>query len=170
MTTNEMILKTLTTKVTKEPKYKSILEDMGFTIYDSDCSYYNYWTIKNETTKQVLVISKDRGNKRGLFDPYNLIKYDNKENDISKINFVGYLRTTRHMTNRTPKESEYRKLRNEIEDCKRWLYEYHKEKIDKIKKQIEALEQDMKYHDEQIKKYDDKLAKVKERTKELKCK
>ena len=32
MTTNEMILKTLTTKVTKEPKYKSILEDMGFTI------------------------------------------------------------------------------------------------------------------------------------------
>ena len=170
MTTNEMILKTLTTKVTKEPKYKSILEDMGFTIYDSDCSHYNYWTIKCEATGQILVISRDRGNKRGLFDPYSLIKHDNKENDISKIDFVGYLRTTRRMADRIPKESEYKKLRKEIEYCKGWNYEWHKKRIEEIGKEIEALNRNLEYNKEEIRKLDNKLAKVRERIKELKNK
>lgn len=168
MTTNEMILKTLTTKVTKEPKYKSILEDMGFTIYDSGCSHYNYWAIKCEATGQTLVISRDRGNRRGLFDPYNLIKYDNKENDISKIDFVGYLRTTRYMSDRTPKESEYKKLRKEIKYCKGWNYEYHKKELDETYKEIDKLYQKLKYHNERIKEYEDKLTKARKRVKELK--
>ena len=170
MTTNEMIFKTLTTKVTKEPKYKSILEDMGFTIYDSDCSHYNYWTIKCEATGQILVISRDRENKRGLFDPYSLIKHDNKENDISKIDFVGYLRTTRRMADRIPKESEYKKLREEIKYCKGWNYKWYKERIEKIKKEIEKLNNSLEYNKEEIRKLDNKLAKARERVKELKNK
>ena len=170
MTTNEMIFKTLTTKVTKEPKYKSILKDMGFTIYDSDCSHYNYWTIKCEATGQILVISRDRGNKRGLFDLYSLIKHDDKENDISKIDFIGYLRTTRRMADRIPKESEYKELRREIEYCKGWNYKWHKERIEKIEKEIENLNHDLERNKEEIRKLDDKLAKARERVKELKNK
>lgn len=170
MTTNEMILKTLTTKVTKEPKYKSILEDMGFTIYDSDCSHYNYWTIKCEATGRILVISRDIENKRGLFDPYNLIKHGNKENDISKIDFVRYLRTTRRMSDRTPKESEYAKLRKEIKYYKGWNYKWYKERIEKIKKEIEKLNNSLEYNKEEIRKLDNKLAKARERVKELKNK
>ena len=170
MTTNEMIYKTLTTKITKEPKYKSILEDMGFKIYDNGWSHYYYWAIKNEATGQELVIGRDRGNRRGLFNPVCLIKHDNKENDISKFDFVGYLRTTRHMANRFPKESEYKKLREEIKNCKGWDCEYHKNKIKEIYEKIAILNDDIKYHNERIKEYENRLAEVRERVKELKNK
>ena len=170
MTTNEMIYKTLTKKVTKEPKYKSILEDMGLQVYESDLSHYNYWAVKCETTGQILVISKDRGNKRGLFDPYSLIKHINKENDITKIDFISYLKTTRHMANRFPKESEYQKLREEIKRCKGWDCEYHKNKIKEIHKKIDILNNDLEYHNKRIKEYEDRLVKARERVKELKSK
>ena len=105
-----------------------------------------------------------------MFDPYSLIKHDNKENDISKIDFVGYLRTTRRMADRIPKESEYKKLRKEIEYCKGWNYEWHKKRIEEIGKEIEALNRNLEYNKEEIRKLDNKLAKVRERVKELKNK
>ena len=170
MTINEMIYKTLTTKTTKEPKYSSALKDMGLQIFESGYSHYNYWAVKDKMTGRVLVISRDRGNRRGLFDPCCLIKHENKKNSISNIDFIGYLKTTRHMIKRTPEESEYSKLRKEIRNCKGWEYKYHEDEIEKIQMKIDELNRSLEYHNKQIKDFNNRLAKVRERVKELKSK
>lgn len=110
MTTNEMIYKTLTTKLTKEPIYKSILEDLGYVVFDSDCSAYSNWAIKNEKTSREIVISKDYDNKRGLFDPYNRIE----TKDIRKVDYVGFLNKKRAVFP-YPNNSEYHEIRTTIQ-------------------------------------------------------
>ena len=74
------------------------------------------------------------------------------------------------MTDRFPKESEYKKLREEIKNCKGWDCEYHKNKIKEIYEKIAVLNDDIKYHNERIKEYENRLAEVRERVKELKNK
>lgn len=73
MTINEMIYKTLTTKMTKEPKYRKELEALGLEIVAnnwSDC--YNYWLVRNPVTRRELVINKDYGNKKNILCPMNM--------------------------------------------------------------------------------------------------
>ena len=88
MTTNEMIYKTINTKLTKEPKFKSVLEDMGYEVFNSDWSDYGNWTVKNPKTGRLVALSRSsRGGKRGIYNGWYCIK----EGDISKVNLVGYL-------------------------------------------------------------------------------
>lgn len=71
-TVNEMILATLTTKMTKEPKYRKQLEDLGIQIVDSeDWSDYDYWAIRlkanNKPGYLLLVVSRDYAKVKGIF-------------------------------------------------------------------------------------------------------
>ena len=71
MTVNEMIYKTLTTKITKEPKYREVLEALGYELdKDHDWSYYDYWGIKMAEDNRVLVISQNRNKERALFKTF----------------------------------------------------------------------------------------------------
>lgn len=164
MTTNEMIYKTLTTKTTKEPKYKSVLEDMGFTIYDSGLSDYGYWAVKFEATGRVLVISKDRSNKRGLFNPYSLIKHCGKNNDILKVDFVGYLRKRKY--DRTKKQSVYSELRWKIERYKYWA-EYEAKRVTEAQKEVDKALKYLDYCKNEYRKNTDGLRECRARVDEL---
>ena len=53
LTINEMIYKTISTKLKKEPKYKEILEQLGYTVFDSDYSDYDCWSVKNNETEKM---------------------------------------------------------------------------------------------------------------------
>lgn len=66
ITVNEMIYKTITTKTSKEPKYKDVLKAMGYTVYNSSWSEYDYWAVKNETTDRMIVFSKGYDKKKRL--------------------------------------------------------------------------------------------------------
>ena len=46
MNTNEMIYKTLRTKMDKEPKYRDVLADLGIEVFDSNCSTQGFWSVK----------------------------------------------------------------------------------------------------------------------------
>lgn len=164
MTTNQMIYKTLTTKVTKEPKYKSVLDDMGFTVFESGLSHYNYWAIKCNETGRTLVISRDRGNKRGLFDPYSLIKHDGKNNDILKVDFVRYLRKRKY--DRTKKQSIYSELRWKIERYKSWA-EYEAKRVTEAQKQVDKALEYLDYCKKEYRKNTDGLRECRSRVDEL---
>ena len=164
MTTNQMIYKTLTTKVTKEPKYKSVLEDMGFTVFESGLSHYDYWAIKCNETGRTLVISKDRGNKRGLFDPYSLIKHDGKNNDILKVDFARCLK--KHKYSRSIKQSKYSELRWKIERYKSWA-EYEAKRVTEAQKEVDKALEYLDYCKKEYRKNTDGLRECRARVDEL---
>lgn len=165
MTTNQMIYKTLTTKVTKEPKYKSVLEDMGFTVFESGLSHYDYWAVKCDKTGRTLVISKDRGNKRGLFDPYSLIKHDGKNNDILKVDFAGYLK--KHKYDKSIKQSEYAELRWNIERYKYWA-DFELNRVNEAQKVFDRALEHLEYCKKEYRKNIEGLDKCRFRVAKLK--
>ena len=166
MTTNEMIYKTINTKLTKEPMYKSVLEDLGYEVYDSDWSAYNNWTVKNKATGRTVVISKNCDNKKGLFDGGSAIEYT----DIKKVNYTAYLgknKKANGMPYFMQPISKYRELRDIIKGsktCIRW----DKRHIFSIKKEIEKLNEQLDRYNEQISKYQKKLDDARKRVIELK--
>lgn len=92
ITVNDMIRNTLLTKLTKEPKYKLVLEAMGYELVDEGWSEYNNWQIrlKGTTPEQVgvLCISKGRGNRAGIFKgPWYLreLKGNEQIRDVLKL-------------------------------------------------------------------------------------
>lgn len=102
LTVNEMILKTLTTKITKIPKYKEILENLGYELNNTHkWSSYNYWGINVPKSKLVLNISKCYGkkyifvsgmtvenfNKAKLFDFVNFLKVKGERHEYSLFKF-----------------------------------------------------------------------------------
>ena len=166
MTTNEMIYKTINTKLTKEPVYKSVLEDLGYEVYDSDWSAYNNWTVKNKATGRTVVISKNCDNKKGLFDGGGAIRYT----DIKKVNYTAYLsknKKAKGMPYFIQPISEYRRLRDIIDDSKSYI-RWRKRDILFIKKKIEKLNEELDRHNEQISKYQKKLDDARKRVMELK--
>ena len=96
MTINEMILNTLTTKLTKKPKYKKELEELGIQIVDSEnWSNYGYWAIRLEATNKsgylLLVVSKDYAKVKGIFATE--AKICNWEGDkIHKIDWFNFIK------------------------------------------------------------------------------
>lgn len=94
-TINEMILSTLTTKISREPKYKKELEALGIKIVDSeDWSDYNYWAIRMEATNKpgylLLVVSKDYAGVKGVFTTTSKVCNwnDSKRHKIDWLNFI----------------------------------------------------------------------------------
>ena len=141
MTTNEMIYKTINTKLTKEPKFKSVLEDMGYEVFNSDWSDYGNWTVMNPKTGRLVALSRSsRGGKRGIYNGWYCIK----EGDISKVNLVGYLgkeKVSRKMVN-----TEYKYLRAKIKECKKGIKEYE----DYLEFYRDGLDKWLKYYEEKF--------------------
>ena len=73
---NQMLLATMKTKTSKEPKYRKELEHFGIhLVSDPDISTYGYWgvTVYPESMHRTLVISQDCRGARALFDPFTRI-------------------------------------------------------------------------------------------------
>lgn len=95
LTVNEMIYNTLTTKITKEPKYKEVLEALGYELNkDHDWSAYDYWGIKMAERNLILLISKGRDNKRHLYKTATFVH----TKDIAKVDFENLIKTDRSDT------------------------------------------------------------------------
>ena len=137
MTINEMIYKTLTTKITKEPKYKEALEALGYELVkDHDWSEYDYWGIKTAEGK-VLVISKGKDNKRHLYTTAKFVQ----TNDIQKVDFENLIRTDRSATrwwNMLPKKTKTQEYKDTKHD-----YRIHVSICKDYEKEIAELEQKM---------------------------
>lgn len=154
ITINEMIYKTLTTKTTKEPKYKKELEALGLEIImDGWSGYYNYWSIRNPLTDRELVISKDYAGRKNIFNPYDSIAKDSHY--IKKIDFLDYLNCNRpSYDERLPQKSKYRKWRETLKDNKHWKG-YHERKIQELEKEKEKLDKAIREQIEYCNKYQD---------------
>lgn len=167
MTINEMIYKTLITKMTKEPKYRKELEALGLEIVAnnwSDC--YNYWLVRNPATRRELVINKDYDNKKNIFNPYRSIVKEG--HDIKKIDFLGYLNCNRPPYNeRFPKRSKYKEWREELVQGKRWI-PYHEKEIQKLQRKKKSIDNEIQYNERNILQYQMKINKIRENINKLK--
>ena len=122
LTINEMILKTISTKLNKEPKYKEILEAMGYIVFDSEWSSYNNWSVGNKNNNRLVVLSKGYDNKKRLYGGGSPIK----TNDFRKVDYVGYLNCNRikYYTpyfNDKGVETKYSKLRYSMKHTKQMI-------------------------------------------------
>ena len=117
LTINEMIYNTITTKITKEPKYKEVLEALGYELVkDHGWSHYDYWGIKMAEDDRVLVISKGCDNKRHLYKTAKNVE----TKDITKVDFENLIKTNRSATrwwNMRPAETKiqtYKRIKSDI--------------------------------------------------------
>lgn len=170
MTTNEMIWKTLTTKMEKEPKYRSVLADMGIEIYDSECSEQGFWAVRDIATGRNLVVSRGDDGKRRLYGNDGCWDVDTK--NVRLVDYIGYLRCPRKYKtwhDIYPERSEYSVLRDLISTKKdsisRWEWE-----LRKIHKKIGDLMEVRDRYEEYWNEACDSLDKARERVDELRWK
>ena len=164
MTTNEMIYKTISTKLTKTPIYKSVLEDLGYEVFDSTWSSYNNWAVKNKKTGRVILFSKGYDNKRRLYDNATSIK----AGDFKKVNYVDYLSKNKSTINQPyfEKPTEYHGLRVTIRGSKSSI-KFYEGYIREKQKEVEKINDEIKRCREQVSDYQNKLNNARERVKEL---
>lgn len=165
LTINEMILKTISTKLNKEPKYKEILETMGYTVYDSTWSGYNNWTVRNEKTNREIVFSRGYDGRKRLYDGSRNIK----TYDFKKVDYAGYLNCKRKPYNpySSTEENKYSKLRYGLKHTKEMIQMDNRciESIqNKINKLTDRLNREMECRNERFK----HLEKIRKEIKELK--
>ena len=158
VTINEMIYNTITTKKDKEPKYKKILEALGYSLNNThDWSEYNYWGI--DSPGGILLISKDYGGKKRLYLTATPINNAVKEK-IRLVDFENLL-TTPPKDYKSKKERTaiyiYKNLKQSIEGNE-WLIESYEKQIAeleeklKMKKQsVERIKADNEENKEKIK-------------------
>ena len=132
ITVNDMLYNTLTTKDSKEPKYRNILEAMGYELVNNhDWSEYDYWGIKCADGK-VLVISKDYGGKRALFKTASRVNTKN----IKKVNLAGVIKTRRKPLSSAPFAPanltiQYQNLKQSVKTHE-WLMDFKQKEVDKL--------------------------------------
>ena len=145
ITVNDMIYNTLTTKGSKEPKYRDILEAMGYVLTNQhDWSDYDYWGIEC-ADGSVLVISKTYGGKKGLFKTARLIPTKN----IKKVNFVGLIKSKRERFSSdslipTNLITQY-KDKKRIMETDKWLYDFAQKDVEAIEKKLEKAKEHLTY-------------------------
>lgn len=144
LTVNEMILKTLTTKITKTPKYKEVLETMEYTLNNThDWSCYDYWGIEIPGTDLILNISKDYRGKKRLFATAHPVSYCE---DFKKFDFVNFLKVRGQREEYFMFEAKQR-LKNSIPETfrnyKREM-EYYKFALDRTKNKIDSAQSALK--------------------------
>jgi len=153
LTINEMIYKTISTKLKKEPKYKEILEQLGYTVFDSDYSDYDCWSVKNNETEKMVCFSKGYStNKKMLFNWGSAIK----SNDFKKVDFVNFLKCKRNYLNRCVPNSRYGNLRSIISHNKQSI-KWYNEEIDEVQKKIDKLKKDLDRYNKYIEEKEQKL-------------
>lgn len=165
MTTNEMIYKTISTKLTRTPIYKSVLEDLGYEVYDSTWSSYNYWAVRNKKTGKTILFSNGYDNKRRLYDNATPIK----ANDYKKVDYVGYLNKNKPTINHPYFEEisgKYSMLRVTIRQSKSMIKAYERWINEKQEKLDEIIE-DIRQYNESKANYQKGLDKAREEVRKL---
>lgn len=177
LTLNEKIYATLTTKISKEPKYRKEIEELGYTLNKNHgMSCYNYWGINIGVNEDILLISIDYNDKTRLYINYSAINANYGRNNIQKINFVDLLEKSRERKEKREvlfkirsKENKLHKainikesirkeelfLKNSEEEIKRM-----EEKIMRIKKDIEMNKKGMEESKKNIEDYKEKFHKL----------
>ena len=144
LTVNEMIYKTLTTKETKVPKYKAVLEALGYELVkDHGWSHYDYWAIKIKEDNRILVISQGYDHKRHIYKTANLIK----TNDIAKVDFANLINTDRSANrwyNRRA-ETNIQRYKSAKQDYKLYLSicEDQRNKVKSLEEQLDKAREDV---------------------------
>lgn len=170
MTTNEMIYRTLRTKMNKEPKYREVLADMGIEAYDSDSSTQGFWSVKCVATGRMLVISKGYDGRRHLYGGDNGYQHTNAR-DLKKFDYMGFLKCDRrkeaspYFTDSSI-PTEYRALRCTIRECKsgiRWA----ERDLAEVDKKIADLMEQKEHYKQRLADAINKLSDARERVEEL---
>lgn len=165
LTANEMIYRTLTTKLIKEPKYKKELEDLGLVIFDSHWSSMDYWAVKNPVNDRYLVISKDLGNKTRLYKEG--ISSFTDFAGIKHVNLLNYLIGKRKRYTEPKLVGKYHLLRNKIQSSKYWM-KVIEDDIKEVDEKIKRLEEEKKRYIDRYNSYENELNEARKRVDEIK--
>lgn len=153
LTVNEMIYKTLTTKETKVPKYKAILEALGYELVkDHGWSTYDYWAIKLKEDNRILVISTGYDKKKRLYKTASAIK----TKDITKVDFVNLIKINRSET----RAWKLRRPDNKIQKYKQAKLDLHTDLsiCEDYKKEIQKAEDEIAKKKELLKDWEKRAA------------
>ena len=162
---NEMIYKTISTKLNRNPKYKEALEAAGFTVYDSDWSGCGCWTVRNDRTGRTVLFSRDYGKRKRLYGrlhPSQPIE----SGDYRKVDFVSLLNCERNGS-LSPAASKYRILRIKIKKLKEGI-RYQEKNMEGIRSMISGLEADLRQAEKWRSGYMDALCELREQIPEKK--
>lgn len=172
MTTNEMIFRTLKTKMNKTPKYAEVLADLGIEVYDSDSSTQGFWSVRYIPTGRMLVISKGYDNKTHLYGGKSGYQETNAK-DLKKFDYMGFLKCDRHkeaspyFADRLHVNTEHKELRSTIYYNKREISRA-KSNISEVDKKIADLMKQKKWQEKRLADATNKLNVARERVSELK--
>ena len=148
LTVNEMIYKTLTTKVDKIPKYKEELEALGFKLNDiHGWSTYDYWGIETDTPGVIVLISSGYDRKRRLYKTSREIK----TKDMSKIDFENLIKVNR------PRMETYELTRIQKYKMKRNEHRHLLQILERKKDAFEKAKSDFEYFEEYVKRNKERL-------------
>ena len=163
LTANEMIYRTLTTKLTKEPKYKKELKDLGLEIFNSHWSSMDYWAVENPVNGRYLVISKDYADKTRLYKEgrYSLTNFAG----IKHVNLLGYLTCARERYSEPV--GKYDLLRSKIRNSKYWM-KVMEDDIKEVDEKIKRLEEEKKRYIDRYNSYENELNEARKRVDEIK--
>lgn len=152
LTVNEMIYKTLTTKETKVPKYKEVLEALGFELVkDHGWSHYDYWAIKLKEDNRILVISQGYDKQKRLYKTASAVK----SKDIKKVDFANLINIDRSATrwyNRRIPDTNIQKYKSAKRDYEIALSirEDSKKKVNEVEAKLEAEKKSLKYWEDSV--------------------
>ena len=152
LTVNEMIYKTLTTKETKVPKYKAVLEALGYELVkDHGWSHYDYWAIKLKEDNRILVISQGYDKKKRLYKTAQPVS----SKDITKVDFVNLINTDRSATrwyNRQMPDTNIQKYKRAKTDYEiaLSLCKDSKKKVNEVEAKLEAEKKSLRYWEDSI--------------------
>lgn len=170
MTTNEMIYKTLRTKMDKVPRFKEVLTDLGIEVYNSDGSTQGFWSVRCVDTGRMLVISKGYDNRVHLYGGDSAYRHT-RAKDLKKFDYMGFLKCDRrkeaspYFTDSSI-PTEYRDLRCMIRECKsgiRWA----ERDLAEVSKQIADLVEQKKHYEQRLADATNKLNGARQRVEEL---
>ena len=171
MTTNEMIFRTLKTKMNKTPKYVEVLADLGIEVYDSDSSTQGFWSVRYTPTGKMLVISKGYDNKTYLYGGESGYQKTNAK-DLKKFDYMGFLKCDRHkeaspyFADKSYVKTEYKELRSAIYHSKRDM-RWAKRELEEIDKKIADLMVRKEWQEKRLAEATDTLKVTRERICEL---
>lgn len=127
-------------------------------------SFFDSFVYDFSEGNNVRIIAVDNSD-RGLFDPYSLIKYDGKNNDILKVDFAGYLK--KHKYDKSIKQSEYAELRWNIERYKYWA-DFELNRVNEAQKAFDRALEHLEYCKKEYRKNVEGLDKCRFRVAKLK--
>ena len=174
MTTNEMIYRTLRTRMDKAPKYRDVLADLGIEVYDSDSSTQGFWSVRYIPTGKMLVISKRYDNRTHLYGGDNGWQKTNAK-DLKKFDYMGFLKRNRgskglpYFYDKSYVKTEYKELGSTLFESKRDI-RWAERDLEEVDKKIADLIEKRKWYEKRLADATDRLRVARERVNELRQK